>query len=265
MMKKLILFIFLAAVAAGLVSGYLFLRTSRAPKKIASRETSKPKKVVAEIKKTLEVKERGKVAIVLDDCGYNVRNLEKIFALDIPITFSILPHLAYSKRVAEHLPLEPHEKNKPVEKITILCSMERDEVLRELDSAIASVPGLAGISNHMGSKATEDERLMGIIFERVKQRGLFFMDNIVTANSVCKQVAQSAGIKLARRSVFLDNKSDIDYIKGQIQRLERLAIKTGWAIGVGHDRPNTLTAIEEIIPAMKKKGIKFVFLSELAK
>ena len=37
-----------------------------------------------------------KVAIVLDDFGYNYKNVETVMELKKPVTFSILPHLPYS-------------------------------------------------------------------------------------------------------------------------------------------------------------------------
>ena len=275
-MKKIIFFILLGAVGASLVWSYIYVRTVRELKKEVYVTTPDIEKRVAAIKKVEKIKQLAKVAIVLDDFGYNMQNLTAIFELETPITFSILPHLGYSKRVAEkalqencqvilHLPLEPHKENKRLEKRTILCSMDKEEVVQLMDAAIASVPGLVGISNHMGSKATEDEVLMSIVLEKVRKDNLFFMDNLVTSNSVCKNTAHKTRTRFIQRSVFLDNESGLGYIKNQINELQDLALKTGWAVGVGHDRPNTVLAIKELIPEMKKSGIKFVFLSELAK
>ena len=223
-----------------------------------------------------EVEQLAKIAIVIDDFGYSLKNLDTLFGLEVPVTISILPNLPYSGKIAEkaarhnyevilHLPLEPREDNKPLEEATIFCSMQEEEILRELERAIGSVPNLAGISNHMGSKATADERLMTIIFQRMKKSGLFFLDNLVIPDSVCEKIAGRIGIRFVRRSVFLDNESSADYIKSQINQLKYQALKTGWAVGVGHDRSPTLSAIKEMIPQLEKDGIKFVFLSELAK
>ena len=71
----------------------------------------------------------------------------------------------------------------------------------------------------------------------------FFLDSLSTSGSVCRDVAREAGIGYARRNIFLDNESDPEYIKGQLQRLAERAVETGWAIGIGHDRVNTVEAI----------------------
>jgi len=217
-----------------------------------------------------------RIAIVIDDFGYNVNNLEEVFKLDTSLTLSILPNLIYSEKIAEaayergyevmlHLPLEPHEKNYSSEDGTILTSMDEKTVLDNLNKAINNLPYISGVSNHMGSKATENEKLMTIIFERIKKEDLYFLDSRVTPESVCEEVASKTGLKFAVRSVFLDNESDIDYIKNKIADLEDKAIKTGSAVGIGHDRLSTLLALQEAIPEMKEKGIEFVFLSELTK
>jgi len=265
-MKK---FAILVLATFFIMGGFLYIRKTPTTKKEILPEEQKIIQEIPEKKYT-------RVALVVDDWGYNKKNVDRVFELGIPVTLSILPNLTYSKTIAReaskrnyqtilHLPLEPHHDKMPLEKETIFCDMEREEIIKKLSHAIDSVPDLSGISNHMGSKATEDERLMSIIFEKLKKDDLFFMDNLVTPNSICKTVAGRVGIGLVCRSVFLDNESDMDYIKNQINQLASQALRAGWAVGVGHDRSKTMSALEEMIPKLKKSGIKFVFLSELAK
>ncbi|MCM8782675.1 MAG: divergent polysaccharide deacetylase family protein [Candidatus Omnitrophica bacterium] len=219
-----------------------------------------------------------KVAIVLDDFGYNYRNVEAIVNLKRPITFSILPHLPYSKIIARrvyqmgfeavlHLPLEPRKGERLIrpEINTITVDMKSDEVLNSLYSGIADLPYIKGVSNHQGSKATENAVLMRVIFTELKKRNLFFLDSLVSNKSVCKKVAKEVGIKFARRDVFLDNKEDFEDIKGQMQQLIKRAKKKGMAIGIGHDREKTVIALSRLIPEAEKDGIEFVFLSELVR
>ena len=46
------------------------------------------------------------------------------------------------------------------------------------------MPHAIGFNNHMGSKFTEDERLMKVVIDTAKQRGVFFLDSKTTAKSV---------------------------------------------------------------------------------
>ncbi len=217
-----------------------------------------------------------KVAVVLDDFGYNMRELETLFEMDIPVTFSILPNLRYSSTIAKeahsrgyevilHLPLESHREEVREEVDTINTDMSKEEVLRGLHKAAASVPNLCGVSNHMGSKATENALLMSVIFDYLKEQDLFFLDSLVTNKSVCEELARSTGIAFAKRSIFLDNEMDEEYIKAQLLKLREMAFKTGSAIAVGHGRVTTIRVLSQMLPEMKRDGIKFVRVSELTR
>ncbi len=221
---------------------------------------------------------RGKaqIAIVLDDFGYNINDLDALFEMDIPLTISVLPNLPYSTEIAKecgkrkievllHLPMEPHGDANNLERNTILVNMKRDEVREILSQAITSVPGLRGVSNHMGSKATEDQTLMTFIFEELRGRGLYFLDNLVTDRSVCTKVASAIGIPIAKRSIFLDNKADRSYITEQLHKTASWAGKTGRAIAVGHDRPLTIDVLQKTVPQLLDEGYNFVYVSELLK
>ena len=225
----------------------------------------------------LRVKGKGaKIAIVLDDFGYNANNLDVLYGINAPLTISVLPNLPYSKRIAEeagaknleimlHLPLEPRGERKNIEKGTIMVDMPPKEVRAILTDALASVPGAKGVSNHMGSKATEDKDLMKVIFDELNRQHLYFMDNLTADDSVCIEVAAKSKIRIATRSVFLDNESDEGYIENQIRHTAEIAAKTGFAVGVGHDRPATVRVLAKVIPELKSENFQFVYLSEPVK
>lgn len=217
-----------------------------------------------------------KIAIVLDDFGYNINNIEALFEVKSPLTISILPNLPYSRRIAGeaqqrnfevilHLPLEPYREELSLEKGTIMVDMPPQRVSDLLTTAIASIPGLKGASNHMGSRATEDRDFMKSLFRELKKRDLYFLDNLVTDKSVCGEMAHEVGLLTATRSVFLDNESDESYIEKQVLYTAQLSAKTGWAIGIGHDRPHTIKILTKVIPELEKAGFEFVYVSALVK
>ena len=234
----------------------------------AVKEEKKAKKVLPKKQPS------SKIAIVLDDWGYNLKNLGALKQIKEPLTLAILPRrdfsLAVAKAVQElnqeailHLPLEPHQgRDGRLEPETILVGMDKPEALKILDADIKSVPGIKGVSNHMGSRATENAALMGIILAELKRRGLYFLDSL-TGKTVCKGLAEKMGLPYERRQVFLDNKSDEKYILSQFELLAKIAKQRGSAIGIGHDRPKTLEVLVKAIPEFKKRGFQFVFVSEL--
>lgn len=223
------------------------------------------------------------VAFIIDDWGYNKRYIDLVSEINRPLAISILPDLRYSRYIAEeiskrsdmhdiilHLPLES-KSNRAAEANTIRCNMDKEKIISILDSNIKNIPGLIGVSSHQGSKATEDERVMGIILKELGSRELFFVDSFTSPDSVCLDVAKNLGIKFINRDVFLDitDQTDLEnfesYIKGQIQELADLAIEKGSAIGIGHNTEVTLRVIKESIPDLEKQGIKVVALKTLVR
>lgn len=216
---------------------------------------------------------KGKIAIVIDDWGYTLANVETASGIGAPLTASILPNLPYSEKVASklhslgfeiilHLPLEPSERFR-LEKDTILTSMDEGEVSRILGRDLDNLPFAKGVSNHMGSLATQDKRTMGFVFKELKKRNLYFFDSLSSAKSACAVLARQEGIGFAKRDIFLDNTHDPAYIRSQLYKARSRAYLNGEAIVIGHDRKNTLEVLKEEVPRLKHEGYRFVLLSEL--
>ncbi len=264
---------------------YLLKRGAQTGKKRTVAPTSAPVKEKAralrspEMPKASIVKPKvrlGKIAIVLDDWGYNLKNRDFITDNDFSLTLSVLPFKPFSTEVARlahqknkdvivHMPMEPHNKDDyGLEEKTLLTTMDRDTVLKMLDLAFESVPYARGISNHMGSMATENTRLMRIVLEYLKKHEMLFLDSLVTPRSVCRKIAQGLKLRYAQRNVFIDNESDRAYIRSQLDKLAFMAKIKGMAIGIGHDRVNTIAVLKEAIPELEAQGYEFVNLSEVA-
>lgn len=282
--KLLIRAIISLAVLILAVGAWHWWRVSRPPKarqyviaKIYARAPLAGKREAAPPLPAVAKKYRSaKVAIVIDDFGYNKNNLEALFAINKPVTLSILPDLRYSRQIAGlarsrgyeailHLPLEAKAKEVKEEADTIRSGMSEKEITERLDKEILSVPGSSGVSNHMGSKSTEDKELMSVIFRQLKKRGLYFFDSLTSEKSVCREAARTVGIRYARRDMFLDNVGDVDSVEKQLLGLRKLAFKRGRAIAICHDRKNTMAALAKAMPGMERDGIEFVSLSEMVK
>src|SRR3989338_791834 len=221
------------------------------------------------------LKAKGKIAIVLDDWGYHQDNLAVMDELRYPLTMSILPNLAYSQSLMQgfrkrgyevilHLPMEPYEKYH-LEKNTIMVSMDEEKIKDILKRDLENIFYAKGVSNHMGSRATGDGRVMSIALSELKKRRLYFLDSFVSQNTICLDLAKSMKIRYARRDVFLDNKLEPEYIRSQIEKLKKKAALYGGSIGIGHDRKVTLEVLKEIMPKIEREGYRFVFVSELVK
>jgi polysaccharide deacetylase 2 family uncharacterized protein YibQ len=94
---------------------------------------------------------------------------------------------------------------------------------------------------------------------------LYFLDSFVTSESVGADLAGKFSLGFARRDVFLDNTQDAQYIRSQLLKLKTKAHMYGQAIGIGHDRKETIQVLKEVMPQFEKEGYKFVVLSELVR
>lgn len=220
--------------------------------------------------------ERGPVvALVIDDLGYNRSLARSLFSLNLTLTVSILPNHPFSRvcaleahdhslEVILHLPMQPHRySSNNLEKNTLLVKMSKQEIVNILDSDLQDVPWAKGVNNHMGSLMLEDKRSMQVILKELKKRNLYFLDSRTTRNSIGYDLARNLGIPTACRDVFLDNRQDLSYIKGQLDLLIKTALKEGKAVGIGHLHPKTIQALRETTSKFSEKGITLVTLSEM--
>lgn len=217
---------------------------------------------------------RARMAIVVDDFGYAREPITAYATIDRPLTFAILPYRMYSNEAAQadsrsdrqlilHLPMEPLAASEQSEATTITVQMSDEEIRSTADQAIRSIPGIIGVNNHQGSRATADKRVMSQVLSVVKEHGLFFLDSRTTSKSVAIDVAGPLGIRTTSNDLFLDNNNEVDAIKQQIRTAANMALRYGAVTVIGHARLHTATAIKEMIPELEVKGIRLVFASEL--
>lgn len=217
-----------------------------------------------------------KVAIIIDDIGFDKKIAVKLIELGVPVTLSVLPLSPFGDSIAFkakekdielmlHLPMEPYEypRVKPGPG-ALLSTMSDYEILNLLSSNIDEVPYIKGVNNHMGSKLTSDEKIMGLVMAFIKERGLFFIDSRTSKNTVCSKVAKKTGISFEERDIFLDHLHDEENIEKQLGKLVDVAEKKGWAIGIGHPHLSTVNVLYRRVNSLKER-VLFVKASEIMK
>ncbi len=217
-----------------------------------------------------------KVAIIIDDFGYDKKIAKRFLALDIPISFSILPFSPYSKTIARaahakgaevmlHLPMEPveypHVNPGPG---VLLTSMSPDRLIEQLEADLAEIPHISGVNNHMGSRLTTVSSQLYQIFSILKKRRLFFIDSRTTGDTLCRPSARMLRVPFAQRDVFIDNSLEKADIQRQIEELMQTACKYGSAIGIGHPHPNTYRVLRKMLPELQK-NVRLVKASDLVR
>ena len=215
-----------------------------------------------------------KVAIIIDDMGYDPKIASRFLVLNGVMSFSVLPYSPFQKSIATkiyrsgkdvllHLPMEPMEFPNVNPGIgALLSSMTPDDLLDQLRKNLDEVPFVVGVNNHMGSRLTQEPAKIRQIFTFLKKRNLFFIDSLTSPRSCCERCAHLLKLKFAQRHIFLDHVQDPKAIRFQIKRLVGVARKVGYAIGIGHPYPTTLEVLREELPNIRNQ-VNFVRVSEL--
>ena len=215
------------------------------------------------------------VALIVDDLGYDKKIAKKFLALNVNLTFSILPHSPFQNEIARlasskgieimlHLPMEPVEyPDVNPGPGTLLSSMSPDELISQLEDDLNALPGITGVNNHMGSKLTAESTQMYQIFSILKQRGLFFIDSRTTSDSMGRPSARLLQIPFAERDVFIDHYLKPNFIRKQIKELIRIARSNGAAVGILHPHSTTYQILREELPELQNQ-VQLVSASKIA-
>lgn len=256
-----------------------FLGCARTPEKVRLPEQTpvKPEETIVAEEKPGEASipvYTAKVAFIIDDAGHNLKALDETLALPVPVNVAVLPRLGYSKKIAQslhdngfeiilHQPMEPKGAGIDPGPGAIYTGMTEEEIKKILEENFKAVPHLVGLNNHMGSKATADQTVMEVVLRTASENNLFFIDS-VTSRSKVNEAAENVGVRVLERDIFLDNEKDPAYIKNQIRKLKRVALKKGQAVGIGHFFPVTIQSISEMLPEFEAEGIQVVPVSKLS-
>lgn len=206
-----------------------------------------------------------RIALIIDDIGYDKKIAMALHTLEPNISFSVLPWSPFGRVISRmladrgaeimlHLPMEPMEyPSVNPGPGALLTSMPPDMLIAQLEKNLKEVPGVSGVNNHMGSMFTSQANQMNQIFTILKKENLFFIDSRTAKNSQCRASARLLQVRFAERDVFLDNVQEVDYITGQFAQLKKIAKKHGAAIGIGHPYPATLETLKIELPKLKGK------------
>jgi len=221
---------------------------------------------------------RARIAIVIDDFGGDVPGVKEMFKLDYPLTFAVMPHLEFSRQQAErakkegfqvilHLPMEPTQgKASWLGPGAITTRMSDEEIRESVREDLAEIPWAVGLNNHMGSRATADERVMRAVLGVAREKHLFVLDSRTTDKTVIPVVASELKVPMTQRTVFLDNVNSLAHIRKQFDKVAEEALAKGEAVAIGHvgpTGPKMVKVLEEMLPKLEDEGIELVYVSEL--
>ena len=214
-----------------------------------------------------------RIAIVIDDLGRSLRDLDTLADLGVPLTYSVLPFETRTQEVVAeltrrqseilcHLPMEAKGGNNPGPG-ALLLSMNHDELIAATRDALSAVPGAVGVNNHMGSGLLSRREAITAVLSVVGEHKLYFLDSRTSADTLGYSLARHLGLRAAERQVFLDTHRDRSFIESQFAALQTVAQRRGAAIAIAHPYNETLEVLAKVVPAARAAGFEFVTASTL--
>lgn len=216
---------------------------------------------------------RPRLAIVIDDLGRSIADIDRLAAIGVPLTYAVLPFESRTSEVVRrlksrgeeillHLPMEAEGGLDPGP-----GALRRDMAPAEIEaatrSALAAVPGAVGVNNHMGSRLSTSPRALRAILGVLRERGLYYLDSRTTAETLGYSLARDLGLAAGERQVFLDTERDPAAIRHQWQRLLDMATSRGGAIAIAHPYPETLEILATELPRAVELGFEVVTASTM--
>jgi polysaccharide deacetylase 2 family uncharacterized protein YibQ len=219
-----------------------------------------------------------KIAVVIDDLGNDMTGTADILDLPIPLTVAVMPFMPSSRKDAEdahakgkhvfiHMPMEPLRSHRGwLGPGAITVDLTDEEIRKRVEDAIDNVPFAEGMNNHMGSKATGNERVMRVVLQVCKERGLVFLDSKTNYRSVAGKVARELGIKYVENQMFLDDVATAKHVMKQVRKMVSRLENEDAVVIIGHvGRPGKQTSqvLKTAIPDLQRQA-QFVPVSSLA-
>ncbi|MBU1247447.1 MAG: divergent polysaccharide deacetylase family protein, partial [Proteobacteria bacterium] len=206
---------------------------------------------------TLPAEIKGRMSIVIDDMGEDLRLAQGLAETGLKLTFAVWPASSEKDRIRElahrhgldlmvHLPMQPlgYPDMDPGPG-ALFVTMTPQEIETTIKWNLDQIPEAVGVNNHMGSLFTADLQGMTSALTAISRRGLFFLDSRTIGKSSGHAAALATRTPFYSRDVFIDNEKNIAYIIGQLRKAEAMARRRGSAIAIGHPHPETLAALRQ--------------------
>jgi polysaccharide deacetylase 2 family uncharacterized protein YibQ len=222
--------------------------------------------------------DRPRIAIVLTGLGLSSAATETaIKELPPGITLSFTPFARKLNqwvalaRVNGHevmldLPMEPtsYPEDDPGPR-ALLTALSTRQNLERLDWTLNRVTGYVGVATVMGSRFTASEAHMEPVLQDLKQRGLLFLDNRASDDSIAAALAAKIGTPRAVNDRSLDRtQASRTAVDGRLVQLENIALTKGYAVAMGRPYPVTIERLREWSKDLESRGFALAPITALA-
>lgn len=212
------------------------------------------------------------LAVIVDDVKHE-DEIRNFLSLGIPMTFALMPWVtadcideikSTDSAAFLHAPMEAlGSRYGRSPEITV--DHTADGVADLLEEWLKQTPGVVGINNHRGSRATSDPETMKRVLSVVKKHNLLFVDSHTSPVSVAVNIGRGMDVPCLQQDIFLDDR-EVSGVRERILAMAELAERTGYSACICHiGQPAVPDAFRQLIPELQSRGFRFVTVPDLYK
>ncbi|QGM98118.1 divergent polysaccharide deacetylase family protein [Methylocystis parvus] len=208
-----------------------------------------------------------RIALVIGGLGLNSQySLDALDQLPEGVTLAFAPYgtdldrLVAQARARGHeallqAPMEPFDYPQSNPGPHTLVTGAQDGGVDDLQWLMSRFTGYAGVMNYLGGRFMADEQAMYGALGEIAQRGLFFLDDGASPQSLAGKLAPKLSLPHARVDVIVDQRNAPQSIDTALAQLETLARDKGSAIGFANATPATVARIARFARDLERRGV----------
>jgi polysaccharide deacetylase 2 family uncharacterized protein YibQ len=216
-----------------------------------------------------------RIAIVLTGLGLDAATSARaVEALAPAITLAFAPYAddvedqAAQARAAGHelllqTPMEGFAENHASAPRTLAANAPRERTLNALHWHMSRFPGYVGLTNLSGARFMSAPQAFAPIMQDIADRGLVFLDDGASPQSLTTALAAATGAEAARADIVLDASPKPEAIDAALRQLEAVARERGSAIGVATAGAQSIDRIGRFTQGLGGRGVALVPVSAL--
>lgn len=211
---------------------------------------------------------RPRVALIISNLGISATQTDAaINRLPAGVTLAYQP---YSRRLGEWinlsrgaghevmltLPMEPadYPRNDPGPN-ALLTALEPAKNMERLNWVLSQGTGYVGLVGYEGSRFTMAREDMTPVLDTLKRRGLLYVDNRETAQTVVPALALDMKLPFASANRAIDRDTTRAGVDKRLADLEDIARRNGSALGIGSPFPVTFERIVLWAQGLEDRGL----------
>jgi polysaccharide deacetylase 2 family uncharacterized protein YibQ len=209
-----------------------------------------------------------RLALVVGGLGLNPSvTTRAIDQLPEGVTLAFAPYGQSVEQLAAHArerghetllqaPMEPFDypQNNPGPH-TLLTRAPSGVQLEDLHWLLSRFAGYAGVMNFLGARFTADEKALNPALAELAARGLFYLDDGTSPQSLAAMTASRLSLPFARVDVVVDAKESPAAIDAALVELEALARRRGAAIGYVSAFPDVVARVTKFARELERRGV----------